>query len=182
MYFRRFLTVAALVAGTLAGGASAQAKPETEVAYAQGKTVTIAAMRFITSPSPAQLAAADDLYLATYPIDANETGSAPQTLASGYQPNCNPCWHPGLTSNLVYHDHVLSGAPRLGRSSSPRHLIIVQYASSVMTDPLFQPLKSVDAVKAGETQGMFQAIGSGSNPYEIDTGIIVVTAPVSPKA
>ena len=51
-----------------------------------------------------------------------------------------------------------------------------------MTDPSFQPLKSAAAVKAGETTGMFQAIGSGSNPYEVDTGILVVTPPVSPNA
>jgi hypothetical protein len=51
-----------------------------------------------------------------------------------------------------------------------------------MTDLSLQPLKSVAAIKAGEATGMFQAIGSGSNPYEIDTGILVVTAPVSPNA
>ncbi len=28
---------------------------------------------------------------------------------------------------------------------------------------------------------MFQAIGSGSNSYEVDTGILVVTPPVSPN-
>ena len=30
-------------------------------------------------------------------------------------------------------------------------------------------------------EGMFQAIGSGSNSYEVDTGILVVTPPVSPN-
>ena len=82
----------------------------------------------------------------------------------------------------MYHDHVLSGAPTLGNASAPRHLVILQYVAGVMTDPSFRPLKSVAAVKAGETMGMFQAIGSGSNPYEVDTGILVVTPPVSPNA
>jgi hypothetical protein len=40
----------------------------------------------------------------------------------------------------------------------------------------------VAAIKAGESTGMFRAIGSGPNPYEVDTGIIVVTPPVSPNA
>ena len=54
--------------------------------------------------------------------------------------------------------------------------------AGVMTDLSFQPLKSVAAIKAGEATGMFQAIGSGSNPYVVDTGILVVTPPVSPNA
>ena len=51
-----------------------------------------------------------------------------------------------------------------------------------MTDLSFQTLKSVAAIKAGEATGMLQAIGSGSNPYEVDTGVLVVTPPVSPNA
>lgn len=54
--------------------------------------------------------------------------------------------------------------------------------AGVMTDLSFQPLKSVAAIKAGEATGMFQAIGSSSNPFEVDTGILVVTPPVSPNA
>jgi hypothetical protein len=41
-----------------------------------------------------------------------------------------------------------------------------------------QPLKSVAAIKAGEATGMFQAIGSGSNPHAVDTGILAATPPV----
>jgi hypothetical protein len=52
----------------------------------------------------------------------------------------------------------------------------------VMTDLSFQPLNSVAAIKAGEATGMFQAIGSGSNPYVVDIGILVETPPVSPNA
>jgi hypothetical protein len=51
----------------------------------------------------------------------------------------------------------------------------------VMTDLSFLTLKSVAAIKAGEVTGMFQAIGSGSNSYEVDTGILVVMPLVSPN-
>ncbi len=179
---RRFLIVAALLVATTVVGAASAGKPGTEAAYADGQTVTIAAIHFITSPSPAEVAAANYLYLVSYPVDAAATGGAAVTLASGYQPNCDPCWHPGLPAAFVYHDHVLSGAPTLRNASAPRHLVILQYVASVMSDPSFQPLKSAAAVKAGEAAGMFQAIGSGANPYEVDTGILVVTPPVSPNA
>jgi hypothetical protein len=178
---RRFL-IAAMLGATIVVGTASAAKPGTETAYADGQTVTIAAIHFITSPSPAELASANYLYLVTYPVDANATGGEPVTLASGYQPNCNPCWHPGLPAAFVYHDHVLSGAPTLADASTPRHLVILQYVAGVMTDQSFQPLTSVAAVKAGEANGMFQAIGSGENPYEIDTGIMVVTPTVSSNA
>ena len=178
----RIWTILFAVAATIVVGTASAGKPDTEKAYADGTTVTIAAVHFITSPSPAHLASANYLYLVTYPVDTAATGGAPVTLASGYQPNCDPCFHPGLADGFVYHDHVLSGAPTLDNASTPRHLVILQYVASVMTDPSFQPLTSVSAVKAGETAGIFQAIGSGSNPYEVDAGILAVTPPVSPKA
>jgi hypothetical protein len=178
----RIWTILFAVAATIVVGTASAGKPDTEKAYADGNTVTIAAVHFITSPSPAHLASANYLYLVTYPVDTAATGGAPVTLASGYQPNCDPCFHPGLADGFVYHDHVLSGAPTLDNASTPRHLVILQYVASVMTDPSFQPLTSVSAVKAGETAGIFQAIGSGSNPYEVDAGILAVTPPVSPKA
>jgi hypothetical protein len=58
----------------------------------------------------------------------------------------------------------------------------VARVAGVMSDLSFQPLKSVAAIKAGEATGMFQAIGSGSNPYEVDTGILAETPHVSPNA
>jgi hypothetical protein len=51
-----------------------------------------------------------------------------------------------------------------------------------MTDLSSQPLKSVAAIKAGAATGMLQAIGSGANPYTVDTGILAATPPVSPNA
>lgn len=179
---RRFLIITAMLVATIVVGTASAGRPDTETAYADGQTVTIAAIRFITSPSPAELAAANYLYLVTYPVDATATGGASVTLASGYQPNCDPCWHPGLPAAFVYHDHVLSSAPTLGDASTPRHLVILQYVAGVMTDASFQPRTSVAAIKAGEETGMFQALGSGSNPYEVDTGILVVTPPVSANA
>lgn len=176
---RRLLPAAALLAAcVVVGGAAAQGKPGTEPAYVDGRTVTIAAMHFITSPSPAQLANASYLYLAAYPWD----GTTAPTFASGYVPNCNPCFHPGLADAFVYHDHVLGGAPTLGDASAPRHLIVLLYRSDVTTDPSFRPLTSVAAIKAGEAAGMFQPIGTGVNPYEVDSGVLAVTPSVSPNA
>ncbi len=54
--------------------------------------------------------------------------------------------------------------------------------AGVRTGPSFQPLKSVAAIKAPEATGMFRAIGSSSNPYEVKTGILVVTPLVSLNA
>src|SRR2546430_16681871 len=102
---RRFLIIAVMSVAVIVAGTASAAKPEPETAYAEGQTVTIAAVHFNTSPSAAELAAANYLYLATYPLDGNATGGVPVTLASGYQPNCDPCWHPGLPSVFVYHDH-----------------------------------------------------------------------------
>lgn len=176
---RRLSLVAALLAACVAvAGAAAQGKPDTETAYAEGQTVTIAAVHFITSPSPAELATANAVYIAAYPWD----GATAPAFASAYVPNCHPCLHPGLPEPFVYHDHVLGGAPTLGNASAPRHLIIVLYDASVLADPDFRPLTSVAAIKQGEAAGMFQAIGSGANPYEVDSGQLVVAPPVSPHA
>jgi len=175
---RLLLAGALLIACVVVAGTSAQGKPGTELAYADGQTVTIAAMHFITSPSAAELANANYLYLAAYPWD----GATAPAFASGYVPNCDPCFHPGLPDAFVYHDHVLSGAPTLGDASAARHLIILLYSSSLLSDPTFEPLTSVAAIKAGEAAGMFQAIGSGANPYEVDSGILAVTPSVSPNA
>jgi hypothetical protein len=175
---RHLLLACALLSACVVAGASAQGKPGTELAYVDGQTVTIAAMHFITSPSAAELANANYLYLAAYPWD----GSTAPAFASGYVPNCDPCFHPGLPDAFVYHDHVLSGAPTRGNASAARHLIILLYSRSLLSDPTFEPLTSVAAIKAGEAAGMFQAIGTGANPYEVDSGILAVTPSVSPNA
>lgn len=179
---RRLLAVLGIVVTTSTTlSAAAHAAPDTESAYADGATVTIAAMHFITAPSPQQVANAPVLYIAAYPASGDPAN--PVTLASGTVPNCNPCFHPGLPDAFVHHDHVLSGAPTLGDSATPRHLILVMYAASVETDPSFRPLTSVSAVQSAEGTGLLQAINPGAaNPYEIDTGVLVVTPTLSGNA
>lgn len=180
---RRLLFLVAMLAAAAvaAAGALAHGKPGTETAYAGGQSVTIAAVHSIVNPSPSHLAHANDLYIAAYPWD-----TTPPTFASGYVPICDPCYHPGLPDPFVYHDHVLSGAPRLGDTSAPRHLILVLYKSSVLTDPRFVPAKSIAQIRQGEQDspdGLFQVINpGGDNPYEIDTGELVVSPVVSPHA
>jgi hypothetical protein len=46
----------------------------------------------------------EELHIVAYPQDA-------LPLPSSYQPQCNPCFHPGLLPPFVFHDHVLTGAP-----------------------------------------------------------------------
>ena len=84
----------------------------------------------------------EELYLLVYPVAPDTTG--PITLASGYQPHCNPCFHPGLPPAFVYHDHLISGAPGLGKNGTaglmkaPSRLIILVYEQAVLTDTSFQ--------------------------------------------
>ncbi len=184
----RVATVVALAVTALAwSAASAQGKPAVELMYAQGGTYYMITPHFVTNPSPAELAQAEELYLLAYPVAPGTTG--PITLPSGYQPHCNPCFHPGLPTEFVYHDHLVSGAPGLGKEGTagemkgPWRLIILAYDPAVVADPAFRPLTSVDAVKAGEAAGMFLPINPGAeNPYEVETGIIVICPIVSSHA
>ncbi|MGZ4333629.1 MAG: hypothetical protein ACXVRJ_05085 [Gaiellaceae bacterium] len=176
----------ALTALVLAGQVVAAGKPTGEAAYADGNTYTMITPHFITSPNPHEYAQAEELYLATYPVGSGFSGSL--TLPNGEHPNCNPCDH-GLGSDWLYHDHVLAGAPGLGRNGTagemkaPWKLVLVKYKESVLSDPNFHPLKSAAAIDAGEASGMFQMINpGGANPYELEPGIIVICPVVSANA
>ncbi len=139
------------------------------------------------NPSPNLLAHAEELYLAAYlPLPAgcdinNASTCLPETLPSGFQPNCNPCFHGDGLNAFPYHDHVLAGSPGLGTSGTagamkgPWVVIIVVYNPAVSNSPTFSPLMNASAIDAGEASGMFLPINPGAaNPYEINTGVILI--------
>jgi len=99
---------------------------------------------------------------------------------TGYQPQCSPCFHPGLPLPLVYHDHIFAGslgsetAGQLIFVSSQRHPIAVMYDPTWVAQPGFQPLRSAEEVKAAETAGRLLPFNKeGANPYEMPQNTVV---------
>ncbi len=118
-----------------------------------------------------------------------QPGAGPLTLPSGYQPQCNP-FHPGLPFPFVYHDHVITGAPGMGNDGTagamkaPWKIILVKY-DAYAASKNFRPLTSADAVDAAEHPGLgiLQVINpGGANPFEIETGNVVICPIVSGHA
>lgn len=94
-----------ILALVLVSGVSAS-QPEYELAYVNGKTVTINAIE-VSQNAPAEAQA--DLYFVVYPIGWEALGIAP--------PQCNPCDHGGDGVQFDdFHDHVLDSMP-----SDPGH-------------------------------------------------------------
>lgn len=165
-------------------------KPAIDPTYADGQTYYMIGPHVITNPNPNLYAQSQELYLASYPWDF--VNNVPPTFASGYQPQCNPCWHPGLPAPFVYHDHVVTGAPGLGKNGTagefkgPWKIIVLQYVDAALTDPNFVPAKSAADIDLYETLGWFQPINPdpdpNANPFEIETGSVLICPLVSPHA
>jgi len=182
--------VCAVAAGAFVPATALADKPDIDPTYANGQTVYMIGPHIIPD-APANLHdQAEELYLAVYPI--NPTGSTAlgaQTLPSGYQPQCNPCFHPGLPAVFAYHDHIITGAPGMGVNGTagaykaPWKIILLVYNPFVALSPAFHPVTSAAAVDAGEAAGMFLPINPGAaNPYEIDTGSVLICPTVSNQA
>ncbi len=158
-----------------------------EATYANGGLFCMNAPHVITNPNPSLLSQAQILYLAVYfplPAGCNTTNPStclPETLPSGYMPQCNPCFHGDGLNAFPYHDHIVEGAPGSGTSGTagdykgPWVVIIVIYKPSFSNSASFTPFKSVSAVQAGEVAGDFQVINpTAGNPYEINTGVVLI--------
>ncbi len=179
-------TFVALMMLTLlfAAGPARAAKPEIDPSYADGLVYYMIGPRLVTDPSPELFAQSQELYIVAYPWD----GTNAPVFASGYTPQCDPCYHPGLPDPFVYHDHVLSGGTGLGNQGTageykgPWKIIVLMYNPSVLDDPNFVPIKSEVELDAAEQAGMFLPIGSGANPYEVVTGTVLICPLVSPDA
>jgi hypothetical protein len=184
------LTGALLLTATHATRQAKAAAPAVDPSYANGTTVYMIGPHMITDPNPHLLAQAKDLYIAAYPVNsAGCTADCPPvTLPSGYQPQCDPCFHPGLPPAFAYHDHILTGAPGFGTDGTagsfkgPWQIIVLLYNPSVALDRGFQPVTSDEALDAAEAAGEFLPIGTGANPYEIATGVVLICPLVSPHA
>lgn len=167
-------------------------KPEIDPTYANGKTVYMIgphAVENARATMPNLYAHAEELYLVVYPPG---TDGAPITLPSGYQPQCNPCFHPGLPPMFVYHDHVITGAPGMGNNGTageykgPWKIIILMYNADYVNSANFTPLTSEAAIDAAEQQGgilvPFNQDPHAPNPFEVDTGNLLICPTVSNHA
>jgi hypothetical protein len=178
------------------GGASAD-KPEIDPTYANGQTVYMIGPHLIPNAAqtmPNAYAHAEELYLVSYPQGTVPApGAGPITLPSGYQPQCNPCFHPGLPAPFVYHDHVITGAPGFGTNGTagaykaPWKIIVLVYRPDYVSSPSFTPVTSAAALDAAEAAGnVFLPINAGltagSNQYEVDTGNLLICPTVSAHA
>jgi hypothetical protein len=167
------------------------AHQEIDPSYANGVTVYMIGPHMITNPNPNLLAQAEPLYILAFPLNSDPTCTSdcpPHTLPSGYQPQCNPCFHPGLPPVFAYHDHVLEGAPGFGNNGTagdfkgPWRIIVLMYNPAVAMSTSFQPVTSDEALDAAEAAGDFLPISSGSNPYEVETGVVLICPLVSSHA
>jgi hypothetical protein len=173
---------------------AAGGKPEIDPTYANGKTVYMIGPRMIVNARETQpnlYLHAEELYLVVYPQEVLPTLSSPPiTLPSGYQPQCNPCFHPGLPAPFVFHDHVIAGAPGMGTNGTaggmkaPWKIILLVYNPAYVASPNFTPIKSEEDLDAAEEAGnVFLPINQGGeNPYEIDTGNVLICPIVSNHA
>jgi len=182
--------MAALLVSLSIPGVAAADKPDIDPSYADGKIVYMIGPHLITNPNPNLYAQSEELYLLVYPI--NPTGSTTLgtlTLPSGYQPNCDPCFHPGIPLEFAYHDHVLTGAPGSGKNGTagvfkaPWKIILLIYNPEVALSPTFTPVTSASDVDAAEAAGTFLPINPGAaNPFEIETGTVLICPLASPDA
>ncbi len=161
--------------------------PCIEHGYANNQVVCFFVTRAITNPSAGLLAEAEPIYVVGYlplPVGcsvASPSTCSPEVLPSGYLPQCDPCFHGGNLNNLPYHDHVLAGAPGFGTNGTaglmegPWVVVVMAYAPGYSNLKSFTPFENVSALTAGELSGdLLKLNPGGSNPYEIDTGIVLI--------
>lgn len=194
--FMRIGTVAVVIGFALSAlaGVSNAAKPEIDPSYAQGNVYYMIGPRLMTNvatTNPRLYAQAEELYLLVYPVNPNGTDTDAKTLPSGYLPQCNPCYHPGLPGEFAYHDHVLTGAPGLGingtagENKAPWKIILLMYNPAIL-DSNFMPITDARDIPAAEAAGEFLPINSdglhGTNSFEFETGNVLICPLVSPNA
>lgn len=189
---RKGLTSVLVLLGGLSllgtGDALGAGKQDIEPCYAKGQLYHMITSYVTTDPSPQLLAQSEELYLMVYPINPDgSTDLGAVTLPSGHQPNCNPCFHTNLPLEFVYHDHLLNSAPGLGANGTdgefevPRKVIILVYNPDFALDPDFTPIKDTADIEAAEAGGEFLPVNpEAANPFEIDTGNVVMCSFVSP--
>jgi hypothetical protein len=162
-------------------------KPEIDPTWANGKTVYMIGPHLIMGAResmPNAYEHAEELYLVVFP-------PPPTTLASGYQPQCDPCFHPGLPPQFVYHDHIITGAPGMGVNGTageykaPWKVIIVMYDPAYAASHDFRPITSAADLDAAENSAVHKLLPfnhGAANPYEFEPGNLLICPTVSPHA
>jgi len=183
------LTIALVLATTpiLAFTTTAHASSaniEHELVYANGQTMVMQVTpSHVDGGSPGTARHAQALYVVAFPVNPSGADTSPVTLPNGYQPQCNPCYHPGVPGPLAYHDHVLEGAPGFGTQGTAGsfnpiwHVFVLIYNPFYANSPTFTPLKADEDIPTFIAAGHFLNLtGMGptvpGNPYEIDTGVV----------
>ncbi len=184
--------MAALLISLLVPGVATAGKPDIDPSWAEGQIVYMIGPHLITNPNPNLYAQSEELYLLVYPINPDgRTDLGPLTVGGGYHPNCDPCFHPGIPLQFSYHDHVLTGAPGLGNNGTagvfkgPWKIILLVYNPEVALSSTFKPITRARDIDPAEAGGAFLAINPdphAANPYEIETGTVLVCPLVSPSA
>ncbi len=174
-----------------AAASAPMGKPEIDPTYANGTTVYMIGPHLIVNARetmPNAYAHAEELYIVAYPqASLPVPGAGGITLPSGYHPQCDPCFHPGLPLPFVYHDHVITGAPGMGNHGTagaykaPWKVIVLVYNPTYVASPNFTPITSAADLDAAEVAGnvFLQINPGGANPYEVDTGNLLICPTVS---
>jgi hypothetical protein len=183
-------------AGFVFAGAATGDKPDIDPTWADGQTVNMIGAHLIVGARESQpnlYEHSEELYLLVFPqTTVPDPSTAGQiTAGNGYHPQCNPCFHPGLPHPLVYHDHVITGAPGMGNDGTagafkgPWKIVILIYNPAYAYSPNFHPITSAAAVDAAEATGttdVFLKPFGGSNPYEFEPGNVLICPVVSSHA
>jgi hypothetical protein len=175
--------------------ATAPGKPEIDPTWANGKTVYMIgphAVEGARESMPNAYAHAEELYLVVFPQPQGAPPPGPPiTLPSGYHPQCNPCFHPGLPAQNVYHDHIITGAPGMGVNGTagefkaPWKIIVVVYDPAYAASKDFKPITSAADLDAAEHPGIHKLLPfnqGAANPYEFETGNLLICPIVSSHA
>jgi len=152
------------------------ARPCVQKAYVGGSVYCFSVTNAIRNASQALLASAQVMYVVTYPqlnsmCSGNLSSCKPESLPSGYSPQCNPCTQ---EAPFVYHDHVLA-FPLGANDNGTWKIVIVAYDPAHSNLTSFTPFTTTADVVAGESSGCFLHINpTGTNSYEVNTGTVLV--------
>jgi len=178
--------LALMAAGLVCTTAAFGDKPEIDPTWANGQTVNMIGPHLIPGARdtmPNLYAHSEELYLLVFPQQTvpDPATAGPITAGNGYHPQCNPCFHPGLPHPLVYHDHVITGAPGMGNDGTagqykaPWKIIVLIYNPAYAYSSNFHPITSANAIDAAEATGnenVFLKAFDGS--YEFETGNVLI--------
>jgi hypothetical protein len=189
------LLVALSLTGLVFAATASGEKPSIDPTWANGVQVSMIGAHLITdarATMPNLYAQSEELYLLVFPQltvpDPATAGAI--TAGNGYHPQCNPCFHPGLPHPLVYHDHVITGAPGNGNDGTadvfkgPWKIIVLIYNPAYAYSSNFHPITSATAIDNAEdgTTNVFLKPFGGANPYEFETGNVLICPIVSSSA